>query len=202
MNIKSFAASAFIAIGLAAPASATTFTLDDSTRCGAGNASNSITIGDVTGNAGGANECWGTFDGNDPGPSGDGFEIDGMVYDFLVKEEGGIEGNDYVGLEVTSIGATSGTWEFTKSEVGSDFLIVLKAASKPGYAAWLFDGAAAASTSGTFSVAWGNALSHLSIYKKDDGGGGNPPPIPLPAAGWMLMAGLGGLAAMRRRKKP
>lgn len=26
-------------------------------------------------------------------------------------------------------------------------------------------------------------------------------PIPLPAAGWMLLAGLGGLAAMRRRKK-
>ena len=26
-------------------------------------------------------------------------------------------------------------------------------------------------------------------------------PIPLPAAGWMLLAGLGGLAAMKRRKK-
>lgn len=28
-----------------------------------------------------------------------------------------------------------------------------------------------------------------------------PPPVPLPAAGWMLIAGLGGLAALRRRRK-
>ena len=28
-----------------------------------------------------------------------------------------------------------------------------------------------------------------------------PPVVPLPAAGWMLLAGVGGLAAMRRRKK-
>ncbi len=31
-------------------------------------------------------------------------------------------------------------------------------------------------------------------------GTGGPSPIPLPAAGWMLIAGIGGLAAMRRRK--
>lgn len=28
-----------------------------------------------------------------------------------------------------------------------------------------------------------------------------PPVVPLPAAGWMLMAGIGGLAAMKRRRK-
>ncbi|MFN3847725.1 MAG: VPLPA-CTERM sorting domain-containing protein, partial [Paracoccaceae bacterium] len=28
-----------------------------------------------------------------------------------------------------------------------------------------------------------------------------PPPVPLPAAGWLMLAGLGGLAAMRRRKR-
>ncbi len=30
---------------------------------------------------------------------------------------------------------------------------------------------------------------------------GGPSPIPLPAAGWMLLAGIGGLAAMRRRRR-
>ncbi len=28
-----------------------------------------------------------------------------------------------------------------------------------------------------------------------------PAPVPLPAAGWMLLAGIGGIAAMKRRKK-
>lgn len=34
----------------------------------------------------------------------------------------------------------------------------------------------------------------------NSGGGDAMSPVPLPAAGWMLIAGLGGLAAMRRRK--
>ena len=33
-----------------------------------------------------------------------------------------------------------------------------------------------------------------------DPNGNTPPPVPLPAAGWMLLAGIGGMAAMRRRK--
>jgi len=37
-------------------------------------------------------------------------------------------------------------------------------------------------------------ISHVSFY---DGTAA----VPLPAAGWMLLAGVGGLAAMRRRKK-
>lgn len=35
----------------------------------------------------------------------------------------------------------------------------------------------------------------------DDVKGSYTPPVPLPAAGWMLLAGIGGLTAMRRRKK-
>ena len=35
---------------------------------------------------------------------------------------------------------------------------------------------------------------------EEDGGTGGPSPIPLPAAGWMLIAAIGGLGAMRRRR--
>ena len=38
--------------------------------------------------------------------------------------------------------------------------------------------------------------SHLTIYKREA-----TTVIPVPAAGWLLLGGLGGLAAMRRRKR-
>lgn len=41
----------------------------------------------------------------------------------------------------------------------------------------------------------GGALSHITLID------GDTTPIPLPAAGWLLLGGLGGLAAMRRRNK-
>jgi hypothetical protein len=144
--------------------------LDSSIQCSLGNQENGIAISDVTGNLGGASDCWGTLDGNDPGPSGDGFEIDGMVYDFIAKEDtpGGLTGMN-IGLVVSpSGGAPSGTWEYDPSRFSADeFLIVLKAASSPGFGVWSFEGADAASFSGDWFVAWGKDLSHLAIYAKD-----------------------------------
>lgn len=42
-----------------------------------------------------------------------------------------------------------------------------------------------------------------SYARLGDGGGddGGASPVPLPAAGWLMIAGLGGLAALRRRRK-
>jgi hypothetical protein len=40
-------------------------------------------------------------------------------------------------------------------------------------------------------------ISHVTLYAR----GAPVSVVPLPAAGWMLIAGLGGLAAMRRRRK-
>jgi hypothetical protein len=143
--------------------------LDSSIQCSLGNQENGINISDVTGNKGGATDCWGTLDGKDPGPSGDGFSIDGMVYDFIAKEDtpGGLTGPN-IGLVVSpSGGAPAGTWEYDPSHFSADeFLIVLKAASSPGYGVWLFEGTDAASFSGDWYVAWGHNLSHLSIYAK------------------------------------
>ena len=43
------------------------------------------------------------------------------------------------------------------------------------------------------SVGTSNELSTVLV--------GTPSPVPLPAAGWLLLGGLGGLAAMKRRRK-
>jgi hypothetical protein len=39
-------------------------------------------------------------------------------------------------------------------------------------------------------------ISHISVFTAGD----QPGVVPLPAAGWLLLAGVGGLAAMRRKK--
>jgi hypothetical protein len=41
-----------------------------------------------------------------------------------------------------------------------------------------------------------NDISHVSFYDT-----GKMPPVPLPAAGWLMLAGLGGLAALRQRRR-
>ena len=136
------------------------FVLDDQPNCSGsgsgGNAINGITLSDVTGNAGGSSECWGTFNGNDPTNAG--FEYDGTTYDFIAKENtpGSLEGFD-IGLSLTPDdgSASFGTWSYDSALFDpSEFLIVLKAASKPGYAVWLFEGVDATSDSGNWNVAW------------------------------------------------
>jgi len=52
---------------------------------------------------------------------------------------------------------------------------------------WLFD---------TLNGESQKDISHITFWDTD-----GPSEIPLPAAGWLLMAGVGGLATMRRRKK-
>jgi hypothetical protein len=41
-------------------------------------------------------------------------------------------------------------------------------------------------------------VSHISVYYRLDA---PPAPIPLPAAGWLLLGGLGAMAGLRRRRK-
>ncbi len=182
---------------VASTAGAVPIALNSSSQCSAGNQSNGIAISDVSGNNGGASDCWGTFDGNDPGPSGDGFIIGTTTFDFVAKKDtpGSLEGLD-IGLSVSpGGGALSGTWNFDSSKFNpSEFLIVLKAANNPGYAAWLFTGSDADSFSGDWLVAWNRDLSHLSIYAPDR------VPVSEPSILALLGLGLLGFGFLRKMK--
>lgn len=200
-NIKTFAAAALIAgTGLFTTsqiAYSATVVLSDSISCNAGTPTHGVQLNDVTGNLGGASNCWGTYGGNDPGPSGDGFSIAGTLFDFVAKKdaEGDTDGQ-YIGLTFTPVDGSSqpGTWEFNLGAIDGDFLIVLKHASNPGFAVWLFSGAHADSYSGTWLTAWGgDGVSHISVYETSA--------VPIPAAGFLLIGSLGSLVALRRRRK-
>ncbi len=164
---------------------------------------NIIVVEDVTGNNGGATDCWGAFDGNDPGPNG-GFNItmnnEEMTFNYLAKKDidnGMLDDPEGINLVVGGTPGIAGTWEFTEGALSTDFLIVLKAANSPGYGVWLFSGPDNASYNGRWSAAWEQDLSHLAIYDKESNGNGNG--LPEPSSIALIGLGLLALARLRRR---
>ena len=87
-----------------------------------------------------------------------------------------------------------GSWALNTFAAGTSVLIGIKQGTL--YGAFLVS-----STRGDWYTKDGstvtNKYSHVDIWYKT----GDVPPVPLPAAGWMLLAGVAGMGAMRRRKK-
>lgn len=95
---------------------------------------------------------------------------------------------------------TIGKNSFTLGDVSSysSLIIALKLGNSrdPGWAAFQV------SSAGVFNFLvdpkQGGGLSHVNVYGVEDVA---PAPVPLPASALLLLGGVGGLAALRRRKK-
>lgn len=154
---------------------------------------------DVTGNLGGSTACYGPVAGNDPFPNAlnvlNWGELEAIQKYEVDKNK--LEGTD-IGLTVTGTVLKDdgdwigGTWSFNPGQNFEAFAIVIKAANNPGWAAYLFDGAAAASYSGEWIVPWKKGLSHLTVYARI-GDSQEPAPVPEPGSWAMLLLGLAGL---------
>lgn len=178
MKIKNVLAASAVAIfGGASIASAAT--------CSIGNAS--FTLNPAVGSA----EC---YSGNDTNTIDDAFEMFSMTGWVLADKNDDMNSGDqsimFDGSVADNVanGTKGGDWAIT-SLAASKVVVTLKAGNQFG--AFLVD-----SLTGTWSAT--KDLSHSSIYYIPGGGVGGQ--VPLPAAGWMLIAGLGGIAAVRRRK--
>lgn len=158
------------------------------------------TTDSVTGNHGDSDQCWGAFSGNDPKTT---LTIGSSNYDFISSYNNDDDSVDGEAIEWSVSNGSTGTWAFNESfleEIGN-FLIVLKAANNPGWAAYSFFGDNNKSFSGEYKINWTNNsgkapnLSHISLYAEQ------PSSVPEPSTLFLLGISLLGFGFIKRRKK-
>ncbi len=171
-----------------------------------------ITVGTST-----ATACEGAIGGNDANTISSVSSYFGLTGWTEIAKVDASEGSDTrLGLSVAEGNDDkSGTWSVSLwSSALTDIMIALKGG--PTFSLYRF--APALGTAGTWStdgILKGNGkpgpgLSHFTVYGTNqggtptgggNGGGGGVPsvaPVPLPAAGWMILAALGGLLGLGR----
>jgi hypothetical protein len=113
-------------------------------------------------------------------------------------ENGAVPGEDYTSaFDVTFNDDKSGTWSFTPDPSLTHLPAYMAVKASTNWALYALDGALSGdwSTSGLLTPSGRPAgISHLSFYN-------SVAPVPLPAAGWLMIAGLGALGAAARRRR-
>ncbi len=140
-------------------------------------------------------ECFGPVAGNDVGDKGT--LLENLESNWGDLGDWAILGKSDSSDAISADPDPEGMWSVVFDEAVSIFAVSIKSSNE--YSAYLFDLSPDSLLSGMgfFAVYDDQALSHMTIAYVP----GTVDPIPLPAAGWLLLGGLGGLAAMKRRRK-
>jgi hypothetical protein len=99
-----------------------------------------------------------------------------------------IDGSEFK-ISFDAGGTSSGTWTYTP---GAGDPGVTGWTAKAGNSFLVFLGTG---LTGTFSTPGGKGLSHIAFFDAA------PSPIPLPAAAWLLISGVGALGVVARRRR-
>lgn len=187
--------------------------------CSLGQATEGITPANVTFNNLAAQDCYGVNSGNITNNN------DGVLNDAATSNWGSgwvyLDSTDassatYMGISftVTETGTSSGTWVLTGTDTNGatplnfpfamDFAVALKGGNE--YALWAFDDRMVTSgpNNGTFSIVFTNnggqipALSHMTVFGREADGGSVP--VPEAETYAMMLAGLGMIGFMMRRR--